>query len=186
MVAALSVPQPLREANDPTSCRDPLLVRGGDRASESKISDFLSQKDVRMEKFHVHGWRWHTMSLVREAGRLKNLALRSSATDGCPPIKQAVDYVIGFNMKGLHMIEADLFFPWMRKKLTAVDQKDLAQAFGSVMDQLESDRKKVAKLGESIVSQHMILKRTSKQFSNSLLTESYSLTISAMASGLAL
>lgn len=96
------------------------------------------------------------MSLVHESGRLKVLAERSSAEDGCPPIQQAVDYVVGFNMKGLHKIEADLFFPWMRKKLTAVDQKDLAQAFGSVMDQLERDRKKVAQLGESIVSHNEI------------------------------
>eukprot|EP00526_Cylindrotheca_closterium_P017318 CAMPEP_0113641866 /NCGR_PEP_ID=MMETSP0017_2-20120614/21989_1 /TAXON_ID=2856 /ORGANISM="Cylindrotheca closterium" /LENGTH=309 /DNA_ID=CAMNT_0000553251 /DNA_START=19 /DNA_END=948 /DNA_ORIENTATION=+ /assembly_acc=CAM_ASM_000147 len=158
---------PAAAANDDatsSSCQDPLLVRGGDSASddESKISDFLSQKDVRMEKFHVHGWRWHTMSLVRDAGRLKMLAQRSSAKDDCPPIKQAVDYVVGFNMKGLHKIEADLFFPWMRKKLTAVDQTDLAQAFGSVMDQLENDRKKVAKLGESIQRQVSLLCDESK------------------------
>jgi len=93
------------------------------------------------------------MSLVREAGRLKQLARRSSSDEGCGPIKQASDYVVGFNMKGLHKIEADLFFPWMRNKLTAVEQKDLARAFGSVMDELESDRKKVAKLGESIQRQ---------------------------------
>lgn len=154
VVGAQSLPQQevCQTDNDAASCKDPLLVRGGDSASESMISDFLSQKDIKLENFHVHGWRWHTMSLVREAGRLKTLAERSAAKDGCPPIKQAVDYVVGFNMKGLHKIEADLFFPWMRKKLTAVDQKDLAQAFGSVMSQLESDRKKVAQLGESIVS----------------------------------
>lgn len=139
------------------SRQDPsLLVRGGgDSVSESKIADFLFQKEASMEKFHVHGWRWHTMSLVREAGRLKKLAERSSSQeeDACPTLKQAVDYVIGFNMKGLHKIEADLFFPWMRKKLTSVEQKDLALAFGSVMDQLETDRRTVAKLGESIVRQ---------------------------------
>lgn len=163
MVGAQSVPhQVCQTSNDAASCKDPLLVRGGDSASESRISDFLSQKDVKMEKFHVHGWRWHTMSLVREAGRLKTLAERSTAKDGCPPIKQAVDYVVGFNMKGLHKIEADLFFPWMRKKLTAVDQKDLAQAFGSVMSQLESDRRKVAMLGESIQRQVTLLCDESK------------------------
>jgi len=159
-VSAQSVPSVCK--TDDATCQDALSVRGGDRASESKISDFLSKKDVRMDKFHVHGWRWHTMSLVREAGRLKQLAQRSSSNDGCSPIKQAADYVVGFNMKGLHKIEADLFFPWMRKKLTAVEQKDLAQAFGSVMDQLERDRKKVAKLGESIQQQVNLLCDESK------------------------
>jgi hypothetical protein len=130
-----------------------LSIRGGaDDASEGMISRFLSGKKLSMENFHVHGWRWHTMSLVREAGRLRKLAERSSSNDECSPLKQAADYVVGFNLKGLHKIEADLFFPWMRQKLTAIPQKDLAIAFGSVMDRLESDRKNVARLGVSIVS----------------------------------
>lgn len=173
VVGAQSLPHQeelCQTVNDAASCKDPLLARGGERASESMISDFLSQKDIKMENFHVHGWRWHTMSLVREAGRLKTLAERSSAKDGCPPIKQAVDYVVGFNMKGLHKIEEDLFFPWMRKKLTAVDQQDLAQAFGSVMSQLESDRKKVAQLGESIVSRSKMWEQN-HPLRGSMLTE---------------
>jgi hypothetical protein len=130
-----------------------LSIRGGtDDAPEAMISLFLSEKKLSLEKFHVHGWRWHTMSLVREAGRLQKLAERSSSNDECSPLKQAADYVVGFNLKGLHKIEADLFFPWMRQKLTSIQQNDLATAFGSVMDRLESDRKNVARLGESIVS----------------------------------
>lgn len=130
-----------------------LSTRGGsDEAPESKINQFLSEKKLSLAKFHVHGWRWHTMSLVREAGRLHKLASRSSAEDECTPLRQATDYVVGFNMKGLHKIEADLFFPWMRQKLTSIQQNDLADAFGIVMDGLESDRQKVALLGESIVS----------------------------------
>jgi hypothetical protein len=134
-------------------------LRGGeaDAFSEGLITQFLSEKDgTSLDDFHVHGWRWHTMSLVREAGRLRNLAQRSTTTTetmaNFEPLKQATDYVIGFNLKGLHKIEADLFFPWMREKLTSVDKQDLSDAFATVMDQLESDRQKVEQLGDSIVS----------------------------------
>jgi hypothetical protein len=134
-------------------------LRGGeeDASSERLISQFLSENDgTSLDDFHVHGWRWHTMSLVREAGRLRNLAQRSSSTIETKaiiqPLKQATDYVIGFNLKGLHKIEADLFFPWMREKLTSVDKQDLSDAFATVMDRLESDRQLVEQLGESIVS----------------------------------
>jgi hypothetical protein len=141
-------------------CRDDSVgecvsVRGGsdnNDGAEGKITQFLSVKKLSLDNFHIHGWRWHTMSLVREAGRLKKLAERSNCNGACDHLKHASEYVVGFNLKGLHKIEADLFFPWMRKKLTEIQQKDLASAFGSVMDRLESDRKKVAQLGESIVS----------------------------------
>jgi hypothetical protein len=70
--------------------------------------------------------------------------------------KQGTDYVIGFSLKGLHKIEVDLFFPWMREKLTSVDKEDLSDAFATVMDQLESDRQKVEQLGDSIVSRFVV------------------------------
>lgn len=133
-------------------------IRGG-AGAEGVIHAFLSgngQGGSSLDHFHIHGWRWHTMSLVREVGRLKKLAGRAfskgdSSSLGAP-LEQAVDYVVGFNLKGLHKIEADLFFPWMRKKLTSVESSNLSNAFATMMDQLESDRKMVAKLGESIVS----------------------------------
>jgi hypothetical protein len=121
---------------------------------ESVIATFLSNKKATLQEFHIHGWRWHTMSLVREAERLSSMAQRfqTRPLDKRHPLQQAADYVIGFNLKGLHKIEADLFFPWMKEKLTAVQEQDLSQAFAIVMDELEKDRKTVAKLGDSIVS----------------------------------
>lgn len=130
-------------------------TRGGASPSEWIIRDFLSKsKDATLENFHVQGWRWHTLSFVRETGRLIDLASKTNPSDAreCESLKEATDYVIGFNLRGLHAIEADLFFPWMKQKLISVDDKDLAKAFGTVMDQVEDDRKKVAKLGVSIVS----------------------------------
>ena len=94
------------------------------------------------------------MSLVREAGRFSKMAVRfqDKPIEDRQPLQQAADYVIGFNLKGLHRIEAELFFPWMKEKLTAIQERDVSQAFESVMYQLEDDRKTVAKLGDSIVS----------------------------------
>lgn len=141
-------------------------IRGG-AASEGLINDFLSDQDSSLDDFHIHGWRWHTMSLVREAGRLHKLAQRANVEESIIPLEQATDYVIGFNLKGLHKIEADLFFPWMREKLTSIQQPNLSSAFATVMDQLESDRKMVAKLGDSIVS---FLEGPSKKIIKAILT----------------
>ena len=158
-------------------------IRGGgdgtydddDDDDEATIRRFLQDPNnkISLDQFHVHGWRWHTMSLVREAKRLEKMADRyhddnvnNLGEKCCNSLKQATEYVVGFNLKGLHKIEADLFFPWMRNKLTTTSMiqaaatttttttTDLAIAFGSIMDHLESDRQKVAKLGESIVSSH--------------------------------
>jgi hypothetical protein len=148
---------------------------GVDAPVDSVIRDFLASQDeglTDMGKFHVHGWRWHTLSLVRETKRLQKLAERfqirfsldegdasttgSTTTnnkDAPHPLKQAADYVVGFNLKGLHKIEADCFFPWMREKIVSLtDGNDVSKAFATVMDQLEDNRKSVAKLGKSIVS----------------------------------
>ena len=80
-----------------------------DAGSETDIiNDFLSDSQVQdsaaLEKFHVHGWRWHTLSLRREAKRLQELAERRQSEKGShdksSSLKQAADYVIGFNLKG--------------------------------------------------------------------------------------
>lgn len=145
---------------------DPCLVKGGQTGIEGKysaIDEFLSERDPQkssLARFHIHGWRWHTASLVRESGRLCTLAQRAKlAEEGddsetmAKALQQAADYVVGFNMKGLHRIEADLMFPWMREKLTSI--KDLAgevsREFSGVMSQLESDRKSLVELGDSII-----------------------------------
>jgi hypothetical protein len=157
-VLALSVAFPARigtaRAREPHISRHCLTthstVRGAD-TSENLIDEFLSDKELSLDDFHVHGWRWHTMSLVREAGRFHKLAMRSKS-DSTLALQEASDYVIGFNLKGLHKIEATLFFPWMREKLTSIDRSELSSAFATVMDELELDRQKVAELGDSIVS----------------------------------
>jgi len=135
-----------------------------------QASSSSSSSASSLDQFHIHGWRWHTKSLVRDAGRLHQLALRTmSNSDGgvtnnnnnAKRLKDASDYVIGFNLVGLHKIETTFFFPWMRDKLTTITtssssssstpnrsrQRELSSAFSYVMDKLENDRRTVDHLG---------------------------------------
>ena len=141
----------------------------------------MANSSSLLPRFHIHGWRWHTHSLIRDAGRLHHLAAVTVAGSGSaapaepntttaaaaatipPPhvrVQHATEYVINFNMKGLHKIEGPLFFPWMRDKLTASSTfafassvtapSLLVSAFGSILDQLETEQRMVAKLGRTI------------------------------------
>jgi hypothetical protein len=137
-------------------------------AAEERINQYLAESMVTNGdggKFHVQGWRWHTMSLVREAGRLQKLAstmLASCPAEDLTALRGAAEYVVGFNMKGLHKIEKDLFFPWARRKFTTIGESDVATAFSVVMDQLESDRKTIEQLGTSLVSSFIWIRRDCK------------------------
>lgn len=113
------------------------------------------------EKFFVQGWRWHTMSLIREARRLHQHAERlenennCSSNEGMTALHTVADYCVNFNMRGLHKIEKDLFFPWVRVKTKAIDNAEISQAFDSVLDKLEQDRRSVESLGKSLVCSNM-------------------------------
>ena len=138
----------VHRASAPSQC-------GVNVAQEQIITDFLGSKDD--QKFLIQGWRWHTMSLAREANRLHLLA-RSIETSSkrdessLSNLEKAADYVVGFNMKGLHKIESDLFFPWVRKMTNKIADSGVAKAFGAVVDKLESDQRKMEDLGVSLVS----------------------------------
>eukprot|EP00531_Pseudo-nitzschia_arenysensis_P018671 CAMPEP_0116151450 /NCGR_PEP_ID=MMETSP0329-20121206/20101_1 /TAXON_ID=697910 /ORGANISM="Pseudo-nitzschia arenysensis, Strain B593" /LENGTH=333 /DNA_ID=CAMNT_0003648059 /DNA_START=192 /DNA_END=1193 /DNA_ORIENTATION=+ len=125
-------------------------------SQQDEIEEFLASKGGNsptslLRQFHVQGWRWHTKSLARDAGRLHKLALKSNL-ETAETLKDASDYVVGFNMVGLHRVEGNLFFPWMREKLVhgSKNKPVLSKGFSSAMDALESDRRSVADLGSTI------------------------------------
>jgi len=137
-------------------------------AAESIISRFLSANSSNKNKFHVQGWRWHTMSVIREAERLQKLALQqqqqqqqSDATTDVTRLQQAADYVVDFNLKALHRVEK-MFFPkmrqWMKDSASGgADSEEasspgaeIIQAFDKVISDLEQDQKKMAELGKKI------------------------------------
>mmetsp|Transcript_1335 Transcript_1335/g.3399 ORF Transcript_1335/g.3399 Transcript_1335/m.3399 type:complete len:348 (-) Transcript_1335:1724-2767(-) len=121
---------------------------------EVEIRKFLASTlpaPTLLKQFEIQGWRWHTKSLQRDAGRLRRLASLTNI-ETVEILKDASEYVVGFNLKGLHKIEAPLFFPWMREKLTTSNpgKPELREAFSTAMDVLEKDREAVARLGERI------------------------------------
>jgi len=147
-------------AGDSTSC-----VAGGKLAdAEAQIARYLEESSKAEGKFLVQGWRWHTMSLAREAGRLQELAARLQGKNDSElsALQDAAEYVVGFNMKGLHSIEKDLFFPWVREKVKS--EKMVEKYFYAVMDQLENDRRRVEKLGASLVSLSDVGERSRVKF----------------------
>lgn len=112
------------------------------------------------------------MALAREASRLHRLTLLIMAhnktsggdEDGVKNAKSAVnvnalrkaaDYVVGFNMKGLHRIERDLFFPWVQQQVIeplSRSDREMSSAVRVVMDQLDHQRRTIDKLGQNLVS----------------------------------
>ncbi|KAL3907327.1 MAG: hypothetical protein SGILL_008923 [Bacillariaceae sp.] len=131
-------------------------LRGGENdltAKKAAIQQYLGslgESRTSLENFQIHGWRWHTRSLIREVGRLHKLALKTNPSS-VQKLQDATEYVIDFNLRGLHNIETDLFFPWIRQQLTSrPKEQSVSKAFASVMDELEQDRVQVAQLGRTI------------------------------------
>ena len=131
------------------------FVRGGNVSSnaEDTLRQYL-QEAGQAGKFYVQGWRWHTLSVKREAERLQRLAeqMESEGVD-LPRLRKAADYVVDFNLKALHRVEA-MFFPKMRDwmKDSKEVKPEVISAFKEVLSSLEADNKKLAALGKSIVS----------------------------------
>mmetsp|Transcript_68225 Transcript_68225/g.101373 ORF Transcript_68225/g.101373 Transcript_68225/m.101373 type:complete len:129 (+) Transcript_68225:440-826(+) len=68
-------------------------------------------------------------------------------------IDKASYHVIDFNMKDLDTIERNIFFPWLREKLTQYASDDeVSDAFATVLDEIEKDRELLSKLGKTVVS----------------------------------
>jgi len=133
-------------------------------SAESKINRYLKEDgdSAAAGEFYIQGWRWHTMSLAREAGRLEKLAQRiharlpATTAAETESLKKAADYVVDFNMKGLHKIERDIFFPWVRWKVgSSLKGTEVPSAFDTLMDRLDSDRRKIEGLGKSLVSSNL-------------------------------
>jgi hypothetical protein len=125
-------------------------------SSEAYILNFLKTHDASTKTFHIQGWRWHTLSLARDTRRLWNLASRlmqdsTFHTEGNALVDKAVYHVIDFNMKALHQIETEIFFPWLQEQLTSVDDPSLAESFQVVLDDVIEKQKMVSKLGSDVV-----------------------------------
>jgi hypothetical protein len=121
--------------------------------------------------FYIQGWRWHTMSLVHEAGRLHQLATQLAAlpeeeaeetkksplsSNHLTDLRKATEYTVDFNMRGLHKIERDVFFPWVRAKTHSIqkEEPEVSRAFDTVLNELDQERNGLESLGSSLVSSY--------------------------------
>jgi hypothetical protein len=126
---------------------------------QTEIKRYLQSslsESTRPGVFHVQGWRWHTMSLVREARRLHQLAHRlqkepQESDNAAKALYTVADYCVNFNLRGLHRIEKELFFPWLRTKTSSIPDHAAAREFGSILDELERHRQRIESLGVSLV-----------------------------------
>jgi hypothetical protein len=69
-------------------------------------------------------------------------------------LQRATDYVVGFNMRGLHRIEREIFFPWVQKKVVESifqSDRDMSSAVRVVMDRLDRQQQALDKLGQRLV-----------------------------------
>lgn len=124
--------------------------------AESVLRDFLASPEgsVPENRFYVHGWRWHTMSVIRESKRLQRLALRldPSREEHLDCLGKAVDYVMGFNQGALRRVET-MFFAWIRQNVDSKNNKsvgEVVKALNTVLDHLDLESKQISKLSLSL------------------------------------
>ena len=137
---------------------------------ESSISDFLNDfPSSTRNEFHIQGWKWHTLSLIRDSKRLERLAHEllneniitddsDNDNDNDNPLEKATKHVIDFNMKALHKIEKELFFPFLKQKLStpkdpSIIPKDVQSAFENVISDIENDRNYISKIAITLKEQ---------------------------------
>lgn len=147
-------------------------IRGGsaivssiDEGTISIIKQFLassSEKNQKNNDFLIQGWRWHVMSLIRDAGRLKSLAehlAKNNMSDdpSLDALVTAADYVVNFNMAGLYRVESTMFVKWLRKHLCRPDAfgddsnaAATSNAYGNVIGKIEDQRIDCENLGKEL------------------------------------
>lgn len=111
---------------------------------EANASSFLLQREQQRESkagfgtYHLHGWRWHSMSVLRELRLLQTLLQAGEAEPQQPlPTRACVSdlaqHIIGFNMKGLHRVESNLFFPWLKVRFDRILDETGRTAFQRIL-----------------------------------------------------
>jgi hypothetical protein len=83
--------------------------------------------------FLINGWRWHTISVIRDLNRFSNIVSdvidnmnspRKEEDSSSTSVEQDIarvllchEFVCNFNYKGLNRVEITLFFPWLTELL---------------------------------------------------------------------
>ena len=169
-----------------SSCTDDesIIIRGGDdrggidTETRDVILRFLDTVTTKSETttypFHIQGWRWHFMSLSRDAQRLRRLANHLLSNDGSGDdydidgfnaLQEASNYVINFNMAGLYRIQSNMFLKFIREHLCDEDSirefienddndvlDETTGAFNRLVDIIDAYRIQSELIGRELVS----------------------------------
>ena len=170
-----------------SSCTDDesIIIRGGDdrggidTETRDVILRFLDTATTKSESsttypFHIQGWRWHFMSLSRDAQRLRRLANHLLSNDGSGDdydidgfnaLQEASNYVINFNMAGLYRIQSNMFLKFIREHLCDEDSirefienddndvlDETTGAFNRLVDIIDAYRIQSERIGRELVS----------------------------------
>ena len=65
-------------------------------------------------KYVIHGWRWHTMSVLRDLDRFSHMLVTKPNRS---LLSNAYDFVITFNLGALMRVEKEIFIPWLKQML---------------------------------------------------------------------
>ena len=132
----------LATSNIPAS--DPQYSGNGHKSTRvrSDISQAIREGPVphNERSFVVNGWRWHTMSVIRDLnrfrgvigglqsnfkekhkksleGQLKEEELLALQMQQIAQVVSCFNFVCGFNWKALIKVENKIFFPWLQELL---------------------------------------------------------------------
>lgn len=70
---------------------------------------------INDRQFLINGWRWHTISVIKDLNRFRKLSESSidhSSLDD-ERLSKCYNYVFSFNWKALMRVEREIFFPWL-------------------------------------------------------------------------
>lgn len=124
--------------------------------------------------FHIQGWRWHFMSLIRDSRRLERLSSHltniladetldddciSESAAGLDALHRAANYVINFNMAGLYRIQSGMFLSFLRDHLCEIDSLRSISGGGEGQDvtaEIDAFRKTIGKIDDYRVQSEII------------------------------
>lgn len=115
------------------------MRKGLDVASSTANGDDLESLLVKgivpkqSRVFLINGWRWHTMSVIRDIERFAKLAevsqhsSSSKRQEYIDRLYPAYRFAFLFNWRSLRQVEREIFFPWLKLKLPAFAEQEVAK-----------------------------------------------------------
>jgi hypothetical protein len=97
---------------------------------EGIAGDYLRNHSGGHDAFKIHGWRWHTLAVLREVRLIEKNMLSISDVS----LQQLVDHTISFNLKGLQQVERNLFHPWLKEKINLLPDEAARLAFQHLIE----------------------------------------------------